>query len=57
MVIKYDGSCPVVIAYADNILIMFGFQAFGRGVLRMATRVSVPQMSTFTPKQLSWSYQ
>lgn len=40
-----------------QILIMFGFQAFSRGVLRMAARASLPQMSTFTPKHIGWSHQ
>jgi hypothetical protein len=36
---------------------MFGFQAFAKGALRLAARSSMPKMSTFTPKQLSWSYK
>jgi hypothetical protein len=38
-------------------LIMFGFQAFSRGVLRMASRASVPQMSTYVPRHVGWAYQ
>ena len=36
---------------------MLGFQAFSRGALRMAARVSVPQMSTFMPKHISYIHQ
>lgn len=36
---------------------MLGFQTFGRGLLRTATRFAGPKMSTFMPKHVAWSFQ
>lgn len=36
---------------------MLGFQAFGRGLLRMASRATMPQFSTFNTKHMGWIHQ
>lgn len=38
-------------------LIMFGFQAFAKGIFRAATRCSVSQFSTAKPLALNWSFK
>lgn len=54
--IDYD----IKIVYFNNfqyqILIMLGFQAFGKGIMRMACRTSFPKMSTYIPKHINWSF-
>lgn len=42
--------------FSISILIMLGFQAFSRGIVRMACRTSMPKMSTYIPKHVNWSY-
>jgi hypothetical protein len=36
---------------------MLGFQAIARGAARIAIRTSMPKMSTYMPKQISWIHQ